>query len=64
MTTLDNMENELEMAIENINQSICMIEAQLKELMKRPPTFWDHHAIFKLHEQHHELNNQKKDLCW
>jgi len=64
MITLDNMDTELEMAIENINQSICIIEAELKELMEPHPKYWNTHAMFDLQERLHELNTQKKDLCW
>lgn len=64
MITLDNMDTQLELAIENINQSICTIEADLKTLMEEHPKYWDQSTLFKLHEQLHELNNEKKNLCW
>ncbi len=64
MITLDNMDTELEMAIENINQSIRIIEDELFKLMEPHPKYWNTDEMFDLQKLLCELNTRKKDLCW
>ena len=74
MITLDNMDTELEMAIDNINQNIDYWESLAKKLMAIPSKHWDEPNSYenttigaKLLECENQIylcNQTKKELAW
>lgn len=75
MTTLDNMDTELDWAIENINQNIAYWESLAKELMEVHPKHWDElnsyqpgktigSKLLECENQIYRCNQTKKELTW
>ena len=72
---MDNMEQELENAIDNINQNIVYWESLARELMKNDPRDWDvedsyepgksiGYKLLECENQIYRCNQAKKELTW